>query len=105
MLYPGQEVLETKVTPYGKLTMTKLAEQYTLYENGNPVLLAGCGTQGGSSALCHAAPSALKCFNGFGRIGGAIDEVFKYSGVHVDFVETNPWLLPLVDKYIPFPRI
>ena len=106
VLFPGQVVLESRNTPFGKLTITKLEEQYNLFENGNPVMLAGDATH--REEMVHYAmllhPKPLKVLMISGGIGGTIDEVFKYPGVQVDYVEVNPWMIQMVDKYVPFPR-
>jgi predicted membrane-bound spermidine synthase len=104
-IFPGQEVLESRDTPYGRLTVTRLGEQYNLYENGNPVLLAGEPAQREEmvhyAMLLHPKPEQVLMISG--GIGGTIEEVFKYPGVQVDYLENNPWLIKLVDRYIPFP--
>lgn len=106
MLFPGQEVVESRQTPYGKLTVTRMAEQLNLYENGNPVLLAGDATQREEAVhyamLLHPRPEQVLMISG--GLGGSIEEVFKYSGVHVDYIEPNPWLIGMVDRYMPYPE-
>jgi spermidine synthase len=106
MLFPGQEVIESKQTPYGKITITRIAEQYNLFENSNPVPLAGDATQREEAVhyamLLHPQPEQVLMISC--GIGGTIDEVFKYSGVQVDYLETNSWLIKMADKYVPFAR-
>ena len=104
-LYPGQEVLESRDTPYGRLTVTRMGGQLNLYENGNPILLAGEPAQREEmvhyALLLHPAPEKVLMISG--GIGGTIEEVFKYPGVQVYYVENNPWIIDLVNRYIPFP--
>lgn len=106
MLFPGQEVLETRITPFGKLTITRMAEQYILYENSSPVLMAGDVANREESVhyalLLHEKPENTLMISG--GIGGTIDEVFKYPGVRLDYVEIDPYMIPLVDRHVPFTR-
>lgn len=106
ILYPGQDVVETRVTPFGKLAITRMEEQYYLYENGNPVALGSDVVRSEESVhyamLLHPHPEKVLMISG--GTGGAINEVFKYSGVQVDYIEINPWIIPLVDQYVPLPR-
>jgi len=104
-LYPGQEVIEARETPFGRLTITKMEEQVTLYENSIPLPVEGDAAKREEAVhygmLAHPRPERVLMISG--GIGGTIEEVFKYPGVHLDYLEINPWLVPMVSRHIKFP--
>jgi spermidine synthase len=104
--FKNQQVMETRNSPFGKLTVTRLDEQISLYENGIPIL---AGNDPASreepvhyAMLLHAHPENVLLISG--GTGGTIDELLKYPLVKIDYLEINPWMIRLVDKYQPFPK-
>jgi spermidine synthase len=52
--------------------------------------------------LLHPEPKNVLLISG--GTGGTIDELLKYPFVKIDYIEINPWMIRLVDKYQPFPK-
>ena len=103
--FKNQQVLETKTTPFGKLTITRLGEQINLYENGVPVISGDDPVFREESVhyamLLHPRPENVLLISG--GTGGTIEEILKYPVKKIDYLEINPWMIRLIGKYRPFP--
>jgi spermidine synthase len=106
MIFPEQEVIESTDSPFGRLTVTRMQEQLTLYENSVPIPLGDDIIQREEQVhyamLLHPEPGSVLMISG--GAGGAIKEVFKYPDVQVDYIESNPWLIKILDKYVPIKK-
>jgi spermidine synthase len=100
-LFPDQEVIFSRDTPYGNLTVTRQAEQENFYENN--VLLSSANDATNAEESVHyamvqsASPQTVLMVSG--AVSGAAREVFKYKVQRLDCVEVNPYLIELAQKY------
>lgn len=101
-LYPNQEIVFLKETPYGNLAVTKTGEQYNFYEN--QVLLFNTLNFIANEEAVHYAmvqhenPENILVISG--GVSGMMQEIMKYPGKKkVDYVEINPWLVKIGEKY------
>jgi len=106
-LFFGQEIVEVKSSPYGKLSVTQIGEELNFYENGvpqatgeDPVLREESVHYG---MLLHPGSKSVLLISG--GIGGAINEILKYPVEKLAYIEVNPWLMRLVNKYQAFPEV
>lgn len=104
--FKNQQVLEVKSSPFGKLTITRLDEQLNLYENGVPVITGDDPVFREESVhyamLLHSRPENVLLISG--GTGGTIGELLKYPLEKIDYLEINPWMIRLIDKYQPFTK-
>jgi len=102
-LFPDQEVVFSRDTPYGSLTVTKQAEQMNFYENN--ALLSSENDATSAEESVHyamvqpALPRSVLMVSG--AVVGAVREVLKYGVQRLDYVEVNPHLIELAKKYSP----
>ena len=102
-LFPDQEVVFSRDTPYGSLTVTRQAEQENFYENN--VLLSSANDAASAEESVHyamvqpASPQTVLMVSG--AVSGAAREVLKYKVQRLDYVEVNPYLIELAQKYSP----
>lgn len=105
-LFMGQEVIEVRSSPFGKLAVTKMGEDLNFYENGVPLATGEDPVLREESVhygmLLHPEPRRVLLISG--GIGGAISEILKYPVEKIDYIEINPWLMQLVNKYQAFPE-
>jgi spermidine synthase len=91
-LYPKQEVIFNRSTPYGSVIVTKNAGQLNFYENG--MLLFSSNNEIFSEEAVHYAmtqhPSPKKILLISGGISGMIKEVQKYKPMRIFYLELNP---------------
>ncbi|MBU1084593.1 MAG: hypothetical protein KKG84_05810, partial [Candidatus Omnitrophica bacterium] len=102
ILWKGFDVAVSRDSVYGNLVITKEKDQISLYENGlhvctvpdalsaeNAVHFAMLGTERPERVLLIG-----------GGAGGALEEILKYQVKHIDYLELDPALLPLLRGYI-----
>ncbi len=100
-LFPEQELVYSKDTPYSSLTVTRQSEQENFYENN--VLLASTNDVTSSeesvhyAMVQHPAPKTVLMISG--AISGAPKEVLKYGVERLDYVEVNPYLIDVARRY------
>jgi len=111
--FTGQEVVFQGQSPYNRLVVTRLADQYTFYTNGMPM----CST-GDPEPVEHSVhfamaqrPQAQRVLLLGGGISGAAREVLKWAGananrtqtgpIQVDSVELDPLLLSVGQRFVP----
>ncbi len=104
-LFAGQEVLVSKETAYGNLTVTKTGDQTNFFENG--VLLFSTGDVAQREEDVHYAmlqrPKAQKVLLLGGGVTGTARELLKYPEVsRVDYLEVNPAIFILAKKYTTY---
>ena len=101
--WEGLEVVAVTDSVYGNITMTRTGEEYGLYQNG----LFSFATRDELSSeesvhfplLEHPRPRrALLIGNG---MGGGLEEILKHPGVRVDYVELDPKVVDVSEKYLP----
>ncbi len=100
-LYPGQEVIYSKDTPYGNLAVTKYANQFNFYENGIPLFSSDNTISNEESVhyamVQHANPHSILLISG--GISGTLKEILKYPVESVDYLEINPALIEIGKNY------
>jgi spermidine synthase len=100
-LFTGQDVVYSRDTPYGSLTVTQQADQKNFYQND--VLLSSTNDATTSEEAVHYAmlqrahPRTVLLISG--AISGVVKEILKYGVERIDYVEIDPWLIGLVRRY------
>jgi spermidine synthase len=101
MRHPGQEILEQQDTPFGRLLVTRLNGQVTIFDNGKP--LSQVDDVVTREENVHYAmlvkSEAERVLMISGGTSGSLDELLKYRNVKIDYVETDPFLMDMVEKY------
>jgi spermidine synthase len=96
-------VIHNENSIYGNITVTKRGEQFTFFTNGVPSITAPVPDIASVEdfvhfpMLFHENPESVLILSG--GAGGIIHEILKYPGAHVDYVELDPLLLKLVQKF------
>ncbi len=102
-LFPNQDLVETRDTPYGNLVVSKTGEQYTLFENSAPIAasadIASVEEDVHYAMVQHLQPESVLVFSG--NLQALTEELEKYHVKQVDFVELNPWVTRMRDRYLP----
>jgi spermidine synthase len=95
-------LLETRDSPYGRITIQGLHGQISVFEN-DALSFETEGTEAEEfvqlSALQHANPKRVLILGG--GIGGAVREMLKQSPEAIDYVELNPALLAGARAHLP----
>ena len=98
--FPGQEILEQRPTPYASIVVTRQGGQLNVYSDGQPI--GSSDDPISAEETVHyalAQPGAWrKVLLLSGGLSGAIDEVLKYPGAEVDYVELDPVVIALTKK-------
>jgi len=106
LVFPNQEILQTRETPYGNVTITQVANQINVFEN-HELLYITKNTIENEETVHYAmlqlsAPKNVLLVSGGTR--DLINEILKYKTVcHLDYVEENRWLMQLVAGYDTLP--
>ena len=88
---------------YGNITITQRGEQYTFFADGVPSItipvpdIAAIEDHVHFPMLFHEKPESILILSG--GAGGMIQEVLKYPVTRVDYVELDPLLLTLIQKF------
>lgn len=95
-------LLESSDSPYGRITLTKLYNQISVFEND----ALSFETEGiDAEYFCHLAalqhPNPQRVLILGGGIEGLVRETAKYNPTQIDYVELNPVMLNLAMKYLP----
>jgi spermidine synthase len=92
ILFPGQKLLSSRETPYGKVDVTMNPGQLNFYENG--LLLFSTGNAIFNEEAVHYAmvqhPAPKSVFLAGGGISGTMIEILKYPVERIGYVEINP---------------
>ncbi len=102
-LFPGQEILIRRETPYGRITITRNAGQVNYFEN--QLLLCSSGNEMSAEEDVHYAmsqhphPSRVLLISG--GYSGTLQEILKYRPASIDYVEPDPGLLNIASRYSP----
>ncbi|MDZ7291185.1 MAG: fused MFS/spermidine synthase [candidate division KSB1 bacterium] len=100
-LYRDQELLFYRDTPYGNLAVTRQGDQKNFYEN-NALLFSTQDVVTNEETVHFAMvqhPQPQKVLLISGGISGTTQEILKYNIRGVDYVEINPWLIGIGQKY------
>jgi len=96
-------VIHNENSIYGNIAVTKRGEQFTFFINGVPSIttpipdIASIGDFVHFPMLSHEKPESVLILSG--GAGGMIHEILKYSVKRVDYVELDPLLLKLVQRF------
>jgi spermidine synthase len=95
-------LLESRDSPYGRVTVTRLAGQVAVFEN-DALAFETEGTEAEYfthlSALQHPAPRHVLILGG--GIEGTLKEILKHAPQRIDYVELNPVMVNMVSPYLP----
>ncbi|MCK5283550.1 MAG: fused MFS/spermidine synthase [Nanoarchaeota archaeon] len=100
--YKGQELVFQKDSLYGNLVVTRSAGQLNFFENG--VMLFSTDNVIENEELVHYAmvqhenPRNVLLISG--GAAGTINEILKYDVEEVDYVELDPLIVEISDRYI-----
>jgi len=101
-LFKNQTILEHLDTPYGSLTVTESSGQINFYENGQILFSTDNMISNEENVhyamFQHPRPENILIISGGAT--GVIDEVLKYDVASIDYVEINPDLIRLAEKYL-----
>lgn len=106
LLFVNQKVQESKETIYGNLTVTESAGQFNFFVNGSLF----CNTDNTTTSeeythyamIQHQNPKNVLLVSG--GTAGMISEILKYKSIEsIDYVELNPVIIDLANKYNPIP--
>jgi spermidine synthase len=96
------DLLESIDSPYGRITVTKLYDQISVFEN-DALSFETEGTE--AEYFCHLAalqhPNPQNVLILGGGVEGIVREIAKYAPRRIDYVELNPVMLNLVTQYLP----
>jgi spermidine synthase len=97
------KVIHNENSIYGNITVTKRGEQFTFYNDGVPSIttpvpdIATIEDFVHFPMLFHKKPESVLILSG--GAGGMIHEILKYPIKHIDYVELDPLLLKLVQRF------
>ncbi len=99
-------LLETRDTVYGKLAVVQQSQPtLSFFENG--LLMFSTENRRAAEELVHfpmlVHPSPKHVLLIGGGVAGALHEVLKYDVDHVTYVELDPGVIEIAEKYIPEP--
>lgn len=97
------KLIENADSIYGNIAVTKLGNQYSFYENGTLLFTGGDTSTNEESVhyamLEHLRPKKILLIGG--GAGGAIDQILKHRVDRIDYVELDPLIISLSQKYLP----
>ncbi|HUL36314.1 MAG TPA: spermine synthase, partial [Thermodesulfobacteriota bacterium] len=99
----GLNIIHYENSVYGNITVTKRGEQYTFFVDGVPSITTPVPDISFIEdfvhfpMLFHEKPESILILNG--GAGGMIHEILKYPVTRLDYVELDPLLLKLVQKF------
>jgi spermidine synthase len=97
------KVIHYENSIYGNITVTKRGDQFTFFTDGVPSIttpipdIASIEDFVHFSMLFHEKPERVLILSG--GAGGVIHEILKYPVKRVDYVELDPLLLRLIQKF------
>jgi spermidine synthase len=102
--YPGQSVIYSRDSHYGRITMLEREEQYTILEDGAPTITLPVPDVAHIEEFIHlpmlSHPDPQRVLLIGGGIGGALAELLKYPQARIDYCELDPTLIAAV-KQLP----
>jgi spermidine synthase len=100
-LFPGQNILFQKETPYGNIVVSETDKQINFYENGNSLFSFPNVVENEElvhySLIQHNKPENVLLISG--GVSGIIREIEKYGVENIDYVEINPGIIEIADKF------
>lgn len=100
-LFPGQNILYQKETPYGNIVISETDKQINFYENGNSLFSIPNIIENEElvhySLIQHNKPENVLLISG--GVSGIIREIEKYEVENIDYVEINPGIIEIAEKF------
>ncbi len=97
------KLIENADSIYGNIAVTKLGDNYSFYENGTLMFTGGDIATSEESVhyamLEHPSPKKILLIGG--GTGGSIAQILKYKIDRLDYVELDPMIISLSQKYMP----
>ena len=100
--YPRQDIVAKANSPYGKLIVTESDGQFDFLENGIPITSTR-DDQHVEETVHYAMvqrPEAKRVLLVSGGISGTAKEILKYDVAAVDYVELDPLILALGNRFL-----
>jgi spermidine synthase len=101
-LFQSQNLIDQVDSPYSSLAITETSGQLNFYQNGDPLFSTDDVITNEESVhfamLQHHNPKNILLISG--GISGSIDEILKYNVTSVDYVEADPEIIQLGNKYV-----
>ena len=103
MQWRGLDVLHNENSIYGNINVTKRGEQFTFFTDGIPSItipvpdIASIEDLVHFPMLIHENPDSVLVLSG--GAGGVINEILKHPVKSIDYVELDPLLLKLIEKF------
>jgi spermidine synthase len=97
------DLAEAEDTPYGKLQVLRSGDQFSLYSNGLAVF-SYPNTESAEESVHFALLQREGLKNVLlvgGGVSGGCGQALKYPGVEVDYVEIDPAIIRLAERYLP----
>ena len=101
-LFPGQQLIENRDTPYGNLSVTRTGQQTNVFEN-NTLLFSTDNQQSSEESIHfvlvqHDSPKNVLLISG--GITGLTTEILKYSSIDtIDYIEIDPLIFEIGKRY------
>ncbi|MGB3057523.1 MAG: hypothetical protein WBC16_05150, partial [Candidatus Omnitrophota bacterium] len=101
-LWAGYDVLESKDSLYGNITVTRSEDQRSFYDSG--LHLYTVPDKLSAEEAVHYAllenrdPESVLLIGG--GVGGLLEEILKYPVKRVDYVELDPVIIEMAKKYL-----
>jgi len=97
------DLVAAEDTPYGKLQVLRTGDQYSLYDNGLRVF-SYPDTEAAEESVHFAllqrtGPKEILLIGG--GVSGGCAECLKYPAVSLDYVEIDPAVIRLAERYLP----
>jgi len=97
------KLIENIDSIYGNIVVTKLGNEYSFYENGTLMFTGGDISTSEESVhyamLEHPNPKKILLIGG--GTGGSINQILKHKVDRIDYVELDPMIISLSQKYMP----
>jgi spermidine synthase len=106
LIFKNQEVVATKETPFGNITVSRNGDEYNFYENGSLLFSTGDLVLNEEyvhyAMLQHDHPEDVLLISG--GLAGMAEEVLKYPDVRtLDYIELNPGIIRMAEPFKPVP--
>lgn len=101
-LWAGLEILQSRWSPYGNVTVGRREEQLTFFSNGIPICNSPVPDIAFVEEMVHypllLLPSPQKVLIVGGGFGGVIHEVLKHPVKEVHYAEIDPLIIQLIKE-------
>jgi spermidine synthase len=101
MMFPGQRILHSESSPFGRIVITETSGQLNFFENGLP--LFSTENRISNEETVHYAmiqsenPKHVLLISG--GVSGTTNEILKYNVSRIDYVELDPLIIRLGKRF------